>query len=76
MHPPGQGPVMDCFLHSSVVLFVIPSKTACEMVMILPTPAASMYAVEMDVLVGVEDALLNHGLLCAKENKFFLDRAF
>ena len=62
-HPPGHGPVWEIFMHSSVVRLVMPSNTAWEMVMILPTPAASMYAVEIDVLDGVDDALLNQGLL-------------
>ena len=37
--------------------------------MILPTPAASMYAVEMEVLEGAEAALLNQGRLGETERK-------
>ncbi len=63
LQPPGQGPVGDLARQSSVVRGVMPSNTAWEMVMIFPTPAASMYTVEMDVLSGLALARPYHGRL-------------
>jgi hypothetical protein len=56
--PPGSGPDLDNFRQSSVVRGVIPSNSACDIVIILPTPAASMYAVDIEVLDGADSALL------------------
>ena len=63
LHPPGHGPVADIFIHSESFLLGIPSNTACDIVLIFPTPAASMYGVEIDVFHGALLVLLYHGLL-------------
>ena len=64
--PLGQG--LDMVSHSPGALGIMPSKSAWEMVMIFPTPAASMYAVEMDVLSG-DDADVRNQERLRKQRK-------
>jgi len=63
LQPPGHGPVREIWAHSLDDLGVMPSHRACEMVMIFPTPAASMYAVEIEVFEGADSATLYHARL-------------
>ena len=66
-HPPGHGPDSDRFIHSSVVLLVIPSNTACDMCDFTYTCCIHVGCGDGG-FEGVDDALLNHGLLQAIAN--------
>lgn len=71
LQPPGHGPVLEMLWHSSELFGVMPSKSACEMVMIFPTPAASMYAVDIDVFDGADSATVYQARLSVKHLQIF-----